>query len=61
MHCSNGRGREGSINRCGNSVVRYTLIEMAWRMLRWQKEYSNRLVKHRVDGRDGGFWSGAVS
>jgi transposase len=30
IHRSNGRGREGSINRCGNSVVRYTLIEMAW-------------------------------
>ena len=30
---------EGSINRCGNSVVRYTLIEMAWRMLRWQPDY----------------------
>jgi hypothetical protein len=26
-------------NRCGNSVVRYTLIEMAWRMLRWQPDY----------------------
>lgn len=39
IHRSNGRGREGSINRCGNSVVRYTLIEMAWRMLRWQPEY----------------------
>ena len=30
---------EGSINRCGNSVVRYTLIEMVWRMLRWQPDY----------------------
>lgn len=39
IHRSNGRGREGSINRCGNSVVRYTLIEMAWRMLRWQPDY----------------------
>ena len=26
-------------NRCGNSVVRYTLIEMAGRMLRWQPYY----------------------
>ena len=25
IHNSNGRGREGHINRCGNSVVRYTL------------------------------------
>jgi transposase len=39
IHNSNGRGREGSINRCGNSVVRYTLIEMVWRLLRWQPDY----------------------
>jgi transposase len=39
IHNSNGRGREGSINRCGNSVVRFTLIEMAWRLLRWQPNY----------------------
>ena len=39
IHNSNGRGREGSINRCGNSVVRYTLIEMVWRMLRYQSDY----------------------
>jgi hypothetical protein len=23
--------------RCGNSVVRYTLIEMVWRLTRWQQ------------------------
>ena len=39
IHNSNGRGREGHINRCGNSVVRYTLIEMVWRMTRWQPDY----------------------
>ena len=39
IHNSNGRGREGRINRCGNSVVRYTLIEMMWRMLGWQPKY----------------------
>jgi transposase len=39
IHRSDGRGREGSINRCGNSVVRYTLIEMAWRLVRWQPQY----------------------
>jgi transposase len=39
IHNSNGRGMEGSINRCGNSVVRYTLIEMVWRMLRYQPDY----------------------
>jgi transposase len=39
IHNSNGRGREGSINRCGNPVVRYTLVEMTWRLLRWQPDY----------------------
>lgn len=39
IHNSNGRGREGHINRCGNSVVRYTLIEMVWRLIRWQPDY----------------------
>jgi transposase len=39
IHNSNGRGREGHVNRCGNSVVRYTLIEMVWRMTRWQPDY----------------------
>jgi transposase len=39
IHNSNGRGREGHINRCGNSVIRYTLIEMVWRMTRWQPDY----------------------
>jgi transposase len=39
LHQSNGRGREGSINRCGNPVVRYVLVEMVWRLLRWQPTY----------------------
>jgi transposase len=39
IHQSNGRGREGHINRCGNAVVRYTLIEMVWRLVRWQPDY----------------------
>src|SRR3954465_526057 len=39
IHQSNGRGREGSINRCGNSVVHYTLIEMVWQLVRWQPDY----------------------
>jgi transposase len=39
IHSSDTRAREGSINRCGNSVVRSTLIEMAWRLLRWQPQY----------------------
>ena len=39
IHNSNGRGREGRINRCGNTIVRFTLIEMVWRLIRWQPEY----------------------
>ena len=39
IHHSNGRGHEGCINRCGNPVVRYMLIEMTWRLLRWQPDY----------------------
>ncbi len=39
IHNSNGRGREGRINRCGNTIVRYTLIEMVWRLIRWQPDY----------------------
>ena len=40
IHNSNGRGREGRINRCGNIIVRYTLIEMVWHLIRWQPDYS---------------------
>src|SRR5208283_1400734 len=39
IHNSNGRGREGRINRCGNTIVRYSLIEMVWRLIRWQPDY----------------------
>jgi transposase len=39
LHQSNGRGHEGSINHCGNPVVRYMLVEMVWRLLRWQPAY----------------------
>ena len=39
IHNSNGRVREGRINRCGNTIVRYTLIEMVWRLMRWQPDY----------------------
>src|SRR5271165_1841621 len=39
IHNSNGRGREGRINRCGNTIVRYTLIGMVWRLIRWQPGY----------------------
>jgi transposase len=39
IHSSDGRGKEGSINRCGNAVVRWNLVEMVWRLLRWQPHY----------------------
>jgi transposase len=39
VHTSNGKGREGSINRCGNRVVRWILVEMVWRMRKWQAGY----------------------
>lgn len=39
VHHSDGRGREGSINRCGNKAVRTALIELVWRLARWQPNY----------------------
>jgi len=39
IHSSNGRGKEGSINRCGNAAVRWNLVEMVWRLLQWQPDY----------------------
>ena len=39
IHLSNGRGKEGSINRCGNPTVRWTLVEMVWRLMIWQPAY----------------------
>ena len=39
VHLSNGRGRQGKINRCGNPRVRHALCEMAWRMVRYQPQY----------------------
>jgi len=39
IHSSDGRGREGSINRCGNAAVRWNLVEMVWRLLKWQPQY----------------------
>jgi transposase len=36
VHTSNGRGQEGSINRCGNRTVRWVLVEMVWRLRKWQ-------------------------
>ena len=39
IHLSDGRGKEGSINRCGNPIVRWTLVEMVWRLMIWQPNY----------------------
>jgi transposase len=39
IHQSDGRGKEGSINRCGNPVVRWNLVEMVWRLMVWQPHY----------------------
>ena len=34
-----GRKRDGSINRHGNPRVRALLIELVWRLVRWQPDY----------------------
>jgi transposase len=39
VHKSDGKGREGSINRCGNRAVRTALVELVWRLARWQPDY----------------------
>jgi transposase len=39
IHLSDGRGKEGSINRCGNPRVRWSLVEMVWRLSFWQPGY----------------------
>jgi transposase len=39
VHQSGGRKREGSINRYGNPRVRALLIELVWRLARWQPDY----------------------
>ena len=39
IHSSDSKGKEGSINRCGNPSVRWNLVETMWRMLKWQPDY----------------------
>jgi transposase len=47
IHSSNGIGKEGSINRCGNAAVRWNLVETVWRMLKWQPDYQPvRQLRH---------------
>ncbi|MDF1756670.1 MAG: transposase, partial [Verrucomicrobiales bacterium] len=38
-HSSGGKRRSGSINKSGNPRVRAMLVEMVWRMIRWQPNY----------------------
>src|ERR1700747_3879139 len=38
IHSSDGRAKEASINRCGNAAVRWNLVEMVWRLLKWQPD-----------------------
>jgi transposase len=39
VHQSGGTKRDGSINRYGNPRVRALLIELVWRLVRWQPDY----------------------
>jgi transposase len=39
VHQSGGTHRDGSINRYGNPRVRALLIELVWRLARWQPDY----------------------
>jgi len=38
-YSSGGKRRAGSINKSGNTRVRAMLVEMVWRMRRWQPDY----------------------
>ena len=53
IHQSDGRGKEGSINRCGIAIVRWTLVEMVWRLMIWQPQYPpvRRLATGLVKGK----------
>ena len=53
IHLSDGRGKEGSINRCGIGIVRWTMVEMVWRLMIWQPQYSpmRRLASGLVKSR----------
>jgi transposase len=39
VHTSDGKGHEGGINRCGNRAIRTALVELVWRLARWQPQY----------------------
>lgn len=54
IHMSNGRGRTGSVNKHGNPRLRWLLVELAWRVVRYQPDYwmvrklQNRLNESKV-------------
>jgi transposase len=48
VHQSGGRKRDGCINRHGNPRVRALLIELVWRLVRWQPDYPP--VRRLVEG-----------
>jgi transposase len=48
VHQSGGRCRDGSINRHGNPRIRALLIELVWRLVRWQPAYPP--VRKLVEG-----------
>jgi transposase len=39
VHLSDEKGKEGAINHCGNPTVSWTLVEMVWRLKKWQPLY----------------------
>jgi transposase len=39
VYQTGGSKRDGQINRCGNGRVRALLIELVWRLVRWQPDY----------------------
>ena len=43
----------GRVNRCGIGIVRWTLVEMAWRLIIWQPQYPpvRRLAAGLVKGK----------
>lgn len=48
IYQTGGTVRHGSINRHGNPRVRHLLIELVWRLVRWQPDYPP--VRHLVEG-----------
>lgn len=52
VHQSGQRRKDGSINRYGNPRVRMLLIELVWRLVRWQPDYPpvRRLRERLVTG-----------